>query len=262
MWEQLGIHPVVWKLGKNHENHLDPIQLPTMFHNMSKVCQCLKFHSTNSSHWSADLTQRSMLFICVETNSSWRLASSIAFAVSWVNSGQLFSGLCISANHYLFFFKNGMLLWPTSQLHMHLWRVFSIHDTRLINLLTSLFSICLGFLQPIFPILDIIQFGIFLWYKAIKFGEYNHQWYCEVVYELQVPSISLKCNSIINVEVSMGKKFPMLTNTIAENWSHDLPLPICLLKNLSSALAGGRELSVGMQYLWLAKPFSDVEKES
>ena len=70
-----------------------------------------------------------------------------------------------------------------------------------------------------------------------------------MVYELQVPSISLKCNSIINVEVSMGKKFPMLTNTIAENWSHDLPLPICLLKNLSSALAGGRELSVGMQYL-------------
>ena len=40
-----------------------------------------KFHLIQGSHWSADLTWRSRFFICVETKSSWRLASSIAFAV-------------------------------------------------------------------------------------------------------------------------------------------------------------------------------------
>ena len=60
-----------------------------------------------------------------------------------------------------------------------LWRVFSINDTMLINLLKSLISIIFSFLQPIFPILYIIQFSIFLWYETIKFGEYNHQWNCK-----------------------------------------------------------------------------------
>ena len=31
------IYPVVWKLGKNHENHFLPFKLPAKFHNMSKV---------------------------------------------------------------------------------------------------------------------------------------------------------------------------------------------------------------------------------
>ena len=112
----------------------------------------------------------------------------------------------------LFYPKNGRLLWHTSQLHMHIWRVFSIHDTRLINLLKSLFSIIFGFPQPIFVILYIIQFGLFLYYKAIKFGEYNHQWHCEMICELQVPSM--------NVGVFMDKvMFATLKNTTAEKWS-------------------------------------------
>jgi hypothetical protein len=77
------------------------MQFHTMFQDMSEVCQCLKFHQIHGSHWSADLTRRSRLFICVETNKSWRLELSSAFAVSRVNSGQFLSGLCISVQeHY------------------------------------------------------------------------------------------------------------------------------------------------------------------
>ena len=101
MWEWLGIYPEVWELGKNQVYCKSPFKFPLISHEISKVCpsQCFEFHSTNGSHWSPDLIQRLILFICVDTNKSWRLVLSIAFAVSWVNCGQLFSGLCISANH-------------------------------------------------------------------------------------------------------------------------------------------------------------------
>ena len=92
------IYPVVWKLGKNPENYYTPT-FHRMFQDMSELYQSLKLHLICGSHWSADLTQRSTLFICDETNSSWRLASSIAFAVSWINSGQFFSALCIPVKH-------------------------------------------------------------------------------------------------------------------------------------------------------------------
>ena len=52
-------------------------------------------------HWSADLTQRSRLFICIETNSWCILSSSIASAVFWVNSAQFFCGKSMSMKqHY------------------------------------------------------------------------------------------------------------------------------------------------------------------
>ena len=68
---------------------------------------CLNYVSSSKwnfecdPHWSADLTQRSRLFICVETK-SWRmLSSSIASAVCWVNSAQLLSGKSMSMKqHY------------------------------------------------------------------------------------------------------------------------------------------------------------------
>ena len=92
---------------------------------------------------------------------------------------------------------------------MPIWRVFSTHDTRLIHLFTSLFSIILSFLKPIFPIHTIIQFGIFFCYKAIKFGEYNHQWYCKVICKPQVPSAPLKWKCI---GICIGKVFAKLKN--------------------------------------------------
>ena len=51
------------------------------------------------------------------------------------------------------------------------------------------------------------------------------------------------------LEFLISNMFAMLNNTTGENWCYDLPLPLFLLKNLSSAFTGGRELSVGMQYL-------------
>ena len=58
-----------------------------------------KWHFECEPHWSADLTQRSRLFICVETNSWYMLSSSIASAVFWVNSAQLLSGKSMSMNN-------------------------------------------------------------------------------------------------------------------------------------------------------------------
>ena len=51
-------------------------------------------------HWSADLAQRSRLFICVETKSWCMLSSSIASAVFWVNSAQFFSGKSMSTKQH------------------------------------------------------------------------------------------------------------------------------------------------------------------
>jgi len=63
-----------------------------------------KWHFECDSHWNADLTQRSRLFICVETNSWCMLSSSIASAVCWVNSAQFFSGKSMSMKwHYSHF---------------------------------------------------------------------------------------------------------------------------------------------------------------
>ena len=62
--------------------------------NVSKWdCEC-------DPHWSADLTQRSRLFICVETNSCCMLSLSIACAVFWVNSAQFFSGKSMSMKQH------------------------------------------------------------------------------------------------------------------------------------------------------------------
>ena len=55
-------------------------------------------------HWSADLAQRSRLFICVETKSCCMLSSSIASAVFWVNSAQFFSGKSMSTKQHYFLF--------------------------------------------------------------------------------------------------------------------------------------------------------------
>ncbi len=61
-------------------------------------------HFECTTDWSAHLTQRSRLFICVDTNSSCKVVSSIASAVWWVNSGQSVSGKSISiGEHYLNF---------------------------------------------------------------------------------------------------------------------------------------------------------------
>ena len=53
----------------------------------------------------------------------------------------------------------------------------------------------------------------------------------------------------------MGKVFAILKNACDSG-------EFFLLKNLSSATAGGRELSVGMQYLRQAKSFSNIKMES
>ncbi len=55
-----------------------------------------KWHFECDPHWSADLTERSRWFICVETNSSCILSLSIASAVCWANSAQFFSGKSMS----------------------------------------------------------------------------------------------------------------------------------------------------------------------
>ena len=57
----------------------------------------------------------------------------------------------------------------------------------------------------------------------------------------------MKCNSIGSL--LWERALPCQEHIIMDNWSQDLPLPLSLLKNLSSASAGGRELSVGTQYL-------------
>ena len=64
-----------------------------------------KWHFECNPHWSADLTQRSRLFIWVETNSWCMLLSSIALAVCWVSSAQFFSGKSMSMKQHYFHFS-------------------------------------------------------------------------------------------------------------------------------------------------------------
>ncbi len=61
-----------------------------------------KWHFECDPHSSADLTQRSRLFLCVETNRWCMLSSSIASAVCWVNSAQFFSGKSMSMKQHYF----------------------------------------------------------------------------------------------------------------------------------------------------------------
>jgi len=96
-------YPEVWKFWKNYENDIIPLPM-VMFQNMSEQCQCSKWHFGCGPHRSADLIQRSRLFICVETNSWCMLSSFIASAVCWDNSAQFFSGKSMSMKqHYLHF---------------------------------------------------------------------------------------------------------------------------------------------------------------
>ncbi len=83
-----------------------------LFHVQSCFRTCLnnvnvsKWHFECELHWSADLTERSKLFICVETNSWCMLSLSIASAVCWINSAQFFSGKSMSMKqHYSHFLE-------------------------------------------------------------------------------------------------------------------------------------------------------------
>ena len=129
-------------------------------------------------HWSADLTQRSRLFICVETNSWCMLLSSIASAVFWVNSAQFFSGKSMSMRQHYSYFSGRNPLILTFQSHICLGRTFSIQNFRKINFLKSDFSNFLGSLPLIF-ILCISQVDKFIGNLTIKFSEYNHQRNCK-----------------------------------------------------------------------------------
>ena len=79
-----------------HDHHC--LCFRTCLNNVNVITKC---HFECEPHWSADLTQRSRLFICVETNNWCMLSSSIASAVCWVNSAQFFSGRSMSMKqHY------------------------------------------------------------------------------------------------------------------------------------------------------------------
>ena len=114
-WKQCWIYPIVWKLAENYHDNSIPAKYTLDLQDMPEDHQYLKFCLINNSHWSADWTQRSRLFICVETNSWWRVVSSIAFAVSRVNSGQFLSGSFISIRgHYLYLRWKCLLSSPSS----------------------------------------------------------------------------------------------------------------------------------------------------
>ena len=128
---------------------------------------------------SADLTQRSRLFPCVETK-SWSILSSVtASAVLSVNSGQSISGKSISVKELLSLFKAAhMFTIPTFQSQICFWWMLSIHDFWKINCLKCFISI-IPCPVPFVCHFYITQVCIFLDYLAIKLGEYNHQWNCE-----------------------------------------------------------------------------------
>ena len=145
---------------------------------LNNVNDASKWHFEPDTHWSADLAQRSMLFICVEINSWCMLSSSIASAVCWVNSAQLFSGKSMSMKQYHSHFSGRILIILTFQLHICLWRVFGIQNFGKVNFLKSDFSKFPGSLPLIF-ILWISQVDKFTCYLTIKFSEYNHQRNCK-----------------------------------------------------------------------------------
>ncbi len=166
----------MWKFWKNYDSDIIPCQI-FISQNMSEQCYTSKWHFEYDTHWSADLTQRSRLFICVETNSWCTLSSSIASAVCWVNSTQFFSGKSMSMKqlHSHFSERNNQL---TFQQHICLGRIFGIQNFRKINILKTDFSNFPGSLPLIF-ILWISQVDIFTCYLTIKFSEYNHQRNCK-----------------------------------------------------------------------------------
>ena len=131
-------------------------------------------------HRSADLTQRSRLFICVETNNWCMLSSSIASAIFWVNSAQFFSSKSMSMKQHHSQFQEEILIILTFQSHICLGRIFGIQNFRKINFLKSDFSNIPGSLPLVFPVfLCINQVGKFIGYLTIKFSEYNHQRNCK-----------------------------------------------------------------------------------
>ena len=97
-------YPEVWKFRKNYDHSIKPWKKGFKFQNMSGQIHVSKWWFECDPHRSADLMQRSTLFICVETNSWYIPSSSIVSAVFWVNSAQFFSGRCISIKqHYSHF---------------------------------------------------------------------------------------------------------------------------------------------------------------
>ena len=133
-------------------------------------------------YWSADLTHRSRLFICVEINSWCMLSSSIASAVFWVNSAQFFSGKSISMKQYYTHFSGRNPIILTFQFHICLGRPFSIQNLRKINFLKSDFSNFSGSL-PLILILQVCisQVDKFTGHLTIKFSEYKYEWNCLLV---------------------------------------------------------------------------------
>ena len=91
----INAYPEMWKFWKDYGNNIIPCPI-SRFQNMSDNVNVSNQHFECDPHWSADLTQRSRLFICVETNNWCMLSSSIASAVCWVNSAQFFSGKSMS----------------------------------------------------------------------------------------------------------------------------------------------------------------------
>ena len=82
-------------------SHVQSLYFRTCLNNVNVS----KWHFECDPHRSADSTQRSRLFICVETNSSCMLWSSIALAVCWINSAQLFSGKSMSMKQHVLHFS-------------------------------------------------------------------------------------------------------------------------------------------------------------
>ena len=147
----LQTHPIVWKItGCTWYNllHVDIISNE----DRSGIYQGLKLIMMHDAHWSINLTQRSRLFICVDTNSLLRLGSSIAAADLSVSSWQSVSGKSMSVMHDHFCFKwwNGVVL--TFQVHICPRRMLSIHNLGKIYVLESAFSILLGLV----PLISII----------------------------------------------------------------------------------------------------------
>ena len=90
---------ILKKLQKATSSHVQCLCFRTCLSNVS-VRKC----HLNDSYLSAALTERSTLFIFVETNSWCRPSSSIASAVFRVNSAQSFSGKSMSIKqHYTHF---------------------------------------------------------------------------------------------------------------------------------------------------------------
>ena len=135
-----------------------------------------KQHFEYDPHWSALLTERSRLFICVKIN-SWCMLVSIAATVCWVNSAHFFSGKSTSTISFLIF-QEEMFTILTFQSHISLRRIFGIQNFREMNCLKSSFSNFPGPVPLIF-ILCISQVIKFIGYLGIKFGEDNHQRNCK-----------------------------------------------------------------------------------